>query len=331
MWFLAPMMLGRFDVLTEVIDRTVEACRAHGYDWELGMALQLRAKVGNDVAGTMDRAAADADEALEVFTRLGDAWGIAEALAGRGEAREVRGAYAEAAEDYRRAVDHALGLRAHSQVPILKTRLGSVLLETGDPDDEAEGDRLLREAVAETEAVGDRPDFAKLQYALRLGRQGRVQEAREMLQPMATDSAGRGPQLFTGMVESLLAWLHVEEGAYRTGLEMLRGALPKLTDPMAQLVAPTLLYGQFLTAAWALAGLGRAADAVRLVGAFDTAIRTRVHSHDCANATERHLREQALAAVRAAGLAEAEHERAYAEGGGLSVEEAAALLGRDTD
>ncbi len=179
MWFLAPMMLGRFDVLTDVIDATVEACRARGYDWELGMALQLRGKLGNDVGEALGRAAADADEALEVFTRLGDAWGIAEALAGRGEARELRGAYAEAAEDYRRAVDYALGLRAHSQVPVLKARLGSALLETGDAADEAEGDRLLREAVRESDEGGDRPNFATLQYALRLGRSGRVEEARD--------------------------------------------------------------------------------------------------------------------------------------------------------
>jgi predicted ATPase/DNA-binding SARP family transcriptional activator len=331
LWFLAPMMTGRFDLLLDAVEATVEGCRAHGHDWELGMALQLRAKVGNDIAEARDRAAADADEALEVFTRLGDAWGIAEALAGRGEARELRGAYTEAAEDYCRAVDYALGLRAHAQVPVLKARLGSALLETGDPDDEAEGERLLVEAVRESDEAADRPNFATLQYALRLGRRGRTEEARELLRPMAEEFADRPPQLFGGMVEGILAWLHVAEGDPRTGLEVLRRALPKLTDPMANLVAPTLLYGQFLTAAWALAGLGRAEDAVRLVAAFDAAVRTRVPQGHVPHATERHLRAHALAAIEAAGLSEADHARAHAEGGGLSPQEATALVGRDTD
>ena len=331
MWFFVLMMTGRFDLVPDAIDATVEGCRTHGYRWELGMALQLRGKLGNDIGTSPADPAADADEALEVFTRLGDAWGIAEALAGRGEARELRGAYAEAAQDYRRAVDHALGLRAHSQVPLLRARLGSALLETGDAADEAEGDRLLRDLVHEADDRTDRPNFASLQYALRLGRLGRTEEARALLRPMAEAYVDRVPQIFGGMVESILAWLYVADGDYLTGLGVLRAALPKLADPMAALVSPTLLYGQFLTAGWAYAGLGQAADAVRMLGAFDAAVRTRMPSAHVSNAMERHLRERTLAAVRAAGLSAEAFERAYAEGGGLSVEEATALVRRDTD
>jgi hypothetical protein len=249
----------------------------------------------------------------------------------RGEARELRGAYAEAAEDYRRAVDYAVGLRAHSQVPLLKARLGSALLETGDAADEAEGDRLLRELVREADGISERPNFASLQYALRLGRLGRTEEARALLRPMAEEYAERVPHVFGGMVESILAWLHVADGDHHTGLRVLRGAMPKLSDPMAVLVSPTLLYGQFLTAAWAFAGTGRAADAVRLLGAYDAAVAERMPGGHAANAMERHLREHCTAALRAAGLTDGEYARAYAEGGGLSAEEATALIGRGTD
>ncbi|MGO4430977.1 AfsR family transcriptional regulator, partial [Streptomyces sp. MCAF7] len=84
MWFYAVLLTGDFTLLREIVDEGVRSCRELGYEWETALILQLRAKILGDRVEDTDEARRAADESLEIFTRLGDVWGVAEALSGRG-------------------------------------------------------------------------------------------------------------------------------------------------------------------------------------------------------------------------------------------------------
>ncbi len=57
--------------MRSVIDATVQTCRELGYEWELAVALQMRANILANRATWAGDATRDADEALELFTQLG--------------------------------------------------------------------------------------------------------------------------------------------------------------------------------------------------------------------------------------------------------------------
>ncbi|WP_307808286.1 AfsR/SARP family transcriptional regulator [Streptomyces oryzae] len=324
MWFFAWLMTGNYVKLAELADSFVAGCRELGYEWELAFALQLRAKLTNDNPANWEQSAADAAESLEVFRRIGDAWGEAEALSGRAEAFTMRGEFARAAEDCRLAIARAEQLGAHSQVPQLKSRLGSVLVELDDPERVAEGERLMREGVEESEHVGgDGPNFAAIQYAVHLVRNGEPVRARELLTPLEEEFADRVPQLFAGVVEGIGAWSYVVEGRPAEALAKLRGSIAKTRDLMSQAVAPHLTLSQLLTAANALADLGRGEEGGRLVGAYDALSQfpEGIFPHPLV----RESRAAAEAAVRRV-LSEEGYAGAYASGDGLSLEEAVTLV-----
>ncbi|WP_240529347.1 ATP-binding protein [Streptomyces antioxidans] len=326
LWFFAVILKGDFALLRGMADEAVRTCRELDYAWELAFNLQLRARVHNERGGEHEGAIRDADEALEIFRRLGDVWGTAEALAGRAETREQRGEGAAAAEDYRAAIRCAQELGAHEQVLFLRSRLAGVFVELGDDEEAAEGERILREVVGQRQHMGaEALSYARIHLALRCGSTGRPAEARALLVTLHGEFEGRSLPLFAGLVMGMLAWLDLLEGRPGDALENARGALAKSTGPMTDLIAPYIPVTQLLTGAEALSalgGAGRAGTAARLVGAYDVLRTTRYHRK---SAIERTGRERTEAAARA-GLGDAAYERAYAEGTGLTLEEATALV-----
>ncbi|SDR51636.1 Predicted ATPase [Streptomyces sp. KS_16] len=325
LWYYAVLITGRFDELAELVEGAVQACRDLGYEWELAYILQFRSKILNDRAGGLAQATRDADEALRSFLRLGDAWGAAEALAGRAETHEKRGAYAQAARDYRAAMVHAENLGAHGQTLLLRCRLGAVLIEDGQAET---GERMLREVLAEA-AKGnsgrDTEPFARLTLAMWLTLKGDHQEARAELHVVRELFAPRAPDLFAGMLESLLISLDLDEGHREEGLlPRFRTAMDRMQDSLTQMIAPDLPVVQLLTGARVLMAVrGEAAgrDAARLVGAYD-ALRATGHVPPRLIRDDR-ARTEAAARTLVGGTA---YAQAYAEGGGLSLEEAAALI-----
>ncbi|MGW1379141.1 BTAD domain-containing putative transcriptional regulator [Streptomyces sp. NPDC002446] len=325
MWHYAVLLTGQFNELAELVDASVRACRGFGFDWELAYVLQLRAKIFNDRPGGLPRAARDADEALRIFLRTGDAWGAAEALSGRGETHEKRGAYGAAADDYRAAMVHAEELGAHGQTLLLRCRLGAVLIEDGQGE---VGERMLREVLAEA-AKGnsgrDTEPFARLTLAMRLTTTGRFPEARSELLKVQEVFTPRAPDMFVGLLEASLISLDLEEGC--TAAELLprfRKALATMQDSLTQMVAPDMPVVHLLTGArvlMAVHGDRAARDAARLVGAYD-ALRVTGNVPMLVIRDERSRAETAARAV----LGDAAYEDAYAEGGGLSLEEATALI-----
>ncbi|WP_244375929.1 AfsR/SARP family transcriptional regulator [Streptomyces ficellus] len=321
LWWFAVLLTGNADELRHLLDATVETCRAFGMRWELGMALQMRANVLANRADWAGDAGSDADESLEIFRELGDSWGTAEALSARGEARERRGEYEGAAEDFQAAMEHAERLGAQAQTALLRVRYAETLNETGRG---TEGERILRAVLAEGRAAGhEAVSAARLFLALRLGRTGRVGEARAQLDLLAEEFHPAALSLFLGFTFGIRAWLDILDGDHRQAVDGAVRALAHAREPLSTMIAPHMPAIHLVTAARALAGLGGPAahTAALLLGAQDAALPDAYHR----TPLERESLAAAGAAARAV-LGDAAFDAAYAEGGGLTVEEAAALL-----
>ncbi|MGV9730935.1 BTAD domain-containing putative transcriptional regulator [Streptomyces albogriseolus] len=323
LWTFAVMLTGDMDRLREVVDAAVRTCReTPGYAWELACNLQLRANFlanRSDWAGDARR---DADEALEIHRRLGDTWGIAEALSARGEARERAGAYREAAADYTAAIEHAERLGARSHTAVLTARLGAALIEAGDTE---QGERMLREVIDSTRGrhVEALP-AARLFLIGWLCVSGRTAEAREHVRALREEFRLAHYVVFDAFILGAEAGIEVAAGDDERALDIVREAMRQADDSLVVAMAPHLRASYVVLAAAALAGLdgGRhARDAARCLGAADSWLP---EGH-AAGLVERTTRAHAEARIREV-LDETAFAAAYAEGDGLSPEEAVALL-----
>ncbi|MEU6168671.1 BTAD domain-containing putative transcriptional regulator [Streptomyces tanashiensis] len=322
----AVLLIGEAGRLGELLDATVAACRRHGYDWELANVLQLRGNMFANRADLAERAIADADEGLEIFVRLGDAWGAAEALSSRAEARERLLEYEAAAEDFAAAIGYAEQVGAQSQTALLRARYADILIEIGR---EEEGEAILREIVDGGYGRGHEPMLgARLFLALALGRTGRYAEAREHLYELLKDFGSETLSIFEGFTLGALAWLDVVEGHYAPALDNAAEAYRRSLGPLSMMVAPQMPSVHVVVAAWALAGRGvpEARVGAVLLGAREGF----VPEGHLPPSLERENLARATELCRAA-LGDEEFAAAYAEGDGLSMEEAAALLGRAAD
>ncbi|RSN46878.1 AfsR family transcriptional regulator [Streptomyces sp. WAC 04229] len=324
LWFFAVLLAGDIERLREIQDATVRTCReTPGYEWELAGALQMRANMlanRTDWAGDATR---DADESLEIYGRLGDAWGMAEALSGRAEARERTGEYVLAAADYRAAAEHAERLGAHAQVDVLDARLGSVLLESGDAE---EGERILRDVIERNRGAGHNGAMpaARLFLAGHLGMTGRTAEAGEQLRLLREEFTIAHFVVFDAFILAAEAWLATLEDRHEECLTKVRQSLERADDPLSAAIAPHMRSAYLTIAAMALArvdGGRRAADGARCMGAAEAMLPPGHVS----SGMERDARGRALERVRSALGAEA-YDAAYAEGGRLSPGEAVALV-----
>ncbi|MFG2296549.1 BTAD domain-containing putative transcriptional regulator [Streptomyces sp. NPDC048603] len=322
LWIYAVMISGDVVLLRQVIDSGVDTSRELGYRWDLACALQLRANVLANRADWAGDAARDAEESLALFRELGDDWGCAEALSARAESREKRGEYTLAAEDYRAAIGYAERLGAMAQVTVLRVRLAGALHEQGDGE---QAEEILTDVLATPQRYGNEAmPAARMFYATRLGRTGRLAEARAQVQYLREEFALGAYAVFDAFLLGLVAWLDIREGKYEDARPVLRQALATVEEPMARVVFPQLPAVFLMTAAGALTGLGgpeRAADAARLLGAY----RSHLPTGHVPVATEREGAAWAEERARAV-LGGPAFEAAYAEGGGLGIEEATALV-----
>ncbi|MGW1225571.1 ATP-binding protein [Streptomyces sp. NPDC002530] len=322
LWFFAVMLTGGVADLRHLLDETVRASREFGFAWELAAALQMRANVLANRPEWSGRAHEDADEALEIFRRLGDDWGMAEALSSRGEANEKTGAYERAAEDYLEAVRYAEKLGALAQVSVLRTRYAFALTEL---DRAAEGEAILREVLADERHTGhEAKPAARLFLALLLGRSGRTAEAREQFEALLEQFRSQTMAIFEGFVVGGLAWLDNQDGAYERALGQARYALTRLGDPLTQMVAPQMRVVNLVVVAWSLAGLG-GRDGGELAARLLACAQELLPAGHFKTSMERDSFARAERLARAAAGDE-RFEAAYAEGGGLSLEEATALV-----
>lgn len=316
LWFYAVMLTRDMERLSVIVSESVRTCRdaAPGYEWELAACLQLRANVlanRSDWAGDATR---DADESLEIFRRLGDAWGAAEALSARGEARERKAEYAAAATDFQDAMELAEQLGARSQKTVLAARLGNVFLEAGRNE---EGEQLLREVIEKADGmVNEAMPAARLFLAAWLGVTDRASEAREQLRLLRAEFRASSFVVFDAFILGAESWLDVVEGHYEEALVKARQAVTRADDELSIAIAPHMRPTLLTTSAAALVGLdpARAHDAARCLGAADALLPPgHVSGH-----VEREVRARSVRAVRDV-LGDEAYEAAYAEGGRLSA------------
>ncbi|MFE9018439.1 BTAD domain-containing putative transcriptional regulator [Streptomyces sp. NPDC007808] len=323
LWFFAVLLTGDIERVRTIIDAAVDTCRnVPGYEWDLAANLHMRANMLANRSDWPGDATRDADESLEIYGRLGDLWGIAEGLAARAEAHERRGRYRAAAADFRAAIEHAERLGARAQMGILSARLGSALIEAGEAE---EGERLLREIIDQDGGSFDQAmPFARLILAGWLGMTDRVPEAHEQLRLLRDKFKIAYFVIFDAFILGAEAWLQAVEGHHVQALDTVRRALERAEDPLSEAIAPQMRSAYLTTAAYALArvdGGSRARDAARCLGAAAALLPPR----HVASGQEREVRRRAVERTRAV-LGEAAYEAAYAEGGGLSAQEAAALI-----
>ncbi|MFE1184424.1 BTAD domain-containing putative transcriptional regulator [[Kitasatospora] papulosa] len=322
LWLFAVVLTGETTDLRGLLDESVRAARDLGQEWDLAAALQMRANVLANRPDWAAAALADSDESLEIVRRLGDDWGTAEALSARGEASEKRGDHGRAAEDYHAAIGYAEKLGARAQVLVLRTRYASALIELGRG---AEGEAILREVLVEGRHVGhEGTAFARFFLAMWLGSSGRTVEAREQLGVLHDDFRSASIGVFEAFVLGGMAWLDNQEGLYADALARGREALAQADDRLSQMVAPQMHLLHLVTVARALGGLGgehRAALAARLLAAGQALLP----DGHVPTSTERANFAAAEELARGV-LGDAAYETAYAEGAGLSQEEATALV-----
>ncbi|MFI8516680.1 BTAD domain-containing putative transcriptional regulator [Streptomyces sp. NPDC085481] len=322
------LLIGEPGLMQKALDANVDACRRYGYDWELGQALQLRANLLANRADLAERAAADAEESLEIFVRLDDAWGAAEALSSRAEARERRLRFHAAAEDFAAAIGYAERIGAQSQMALLRARYADMLIET---DRKEEAERILREVVEGEHGRGHEPMLAaRIFLAMLLGRTGRTAEAREHLLRLLEEFRSETFSVFEGFTLGSLGWVDNLDERYASAFALSRRAYERSLGALSLMVAPQMPAIHLISAAWALAGPGdrpAARTAAMLLGAYEVLMPP---GH-LPSPVERENVARATALARAALADDAEFEAAHAEGGGLSLEKAAALLERAAD
>ncbi|MEW5534447.1 ATP-binding protein, partial [Streptomyces virginiae] len=322
LWIYAVMIAGDAGLLKQVVDATVTTARTLGYRWELASALQLRANILANRADWAGDASRDADESLELFRELGDDWGCAEALSARAESRERRGEHALAARDYREAIAYAERLGAKAQVTVLRVRMAGTLTENGEM---AEAERILTEITATVQRFGNEAmPAARMFLAGILGRTGRIAEARVQIQVLREEFAYGAYAIFDVFLLATTAWLDNQDGRHEDALQGIRDATAAFRHPLALMVAPHLPATFLLTAAVSLVSPGgprREYDGARLLGAY----RGLLPPQHVPVSTEREDFAVAEKLARSA-LGDTAYEAAYAEGGGLTLEEATALI-----
>jgi predicted ATPase/DNA-binding SARP family transcriptional activator len=323
LWFFAVMLSGEVERLTEVLDASIRTCRATpGMEWELAAALQMRANVLANRSDWAGDATADADESLEIYERLGDLWGAADALGARGEAHERTGEYRLAAADYEAAIEHAERLGARAHLAVLSARLGSALMEAGEFE---RGERTLREVIeTQTGSHNEAVPAARMFLAARLAMTDRIPEAREQLRLLREEFQIAHFIVFDAFILGSEAWVEALAGDYELALDKTRQALDRARDPLSEAIAPHMRPLYLALAAIGLAetdGGRRARDGARCIGA---ALAALPQGH-VGTSMEREAYAQAERHTRAV-LGDEAYETAVAEGGGLSVTEAAALV-----
>ena len=327
----AAFLAGKMEQMRELLDEAVAGCRAHGRDSDLAFILMLRARMRNDWPEGLDGGAEDGEESLALFTRSGDLWGMSQALSARGETLANQGMADEAAAAYRQAIELAEELGAPQEVPMLMVQLGNALMKS----DMAEGERTVRTALELVEPGNQAANGAILFGHLLLcglhTERAEYPEALAELDLLEATQGVLGPMI-PGVVSAMLActrgWVLARAGEPEHGLELLHGGWLSLRE----IKGDAGVFAQQMTVLMmpAAAGVLRA-----FAERDDDAVAARraatlLGAHSGLNGPggmhleqlDRRRAEQSLRLL----LGDGAYEAAYAEGGGLSLGEAAALL-----
>ncbi|MEU6381836.1 BTAD domain-containing putative transcriptional regulator [Streptomyces sp. NPDC046909] len=296
--------------LREVMDRAVANCRAHGGDWEIGVALMFRTHMAVDSPGGMPGIDDDLAELRVLSRRVGDRWLRAQVCSAAGEAAMARNRFEEAKGEYEEALRLAHEVGAHTETPFLIARLAEIAYRAGD---RTAALAALDEAgiAAERYGVADSRAFVLLQRAQIALDDKDTDRARELYEA-ACEAAGRAtpPPQFRVMLMSVEATMAVAESGPAQGLDKLTEALRTAQETRcSDAVKAALIDGT----ADLVARLGGHPRAARLLAAGD-----RLRGGYPRAVSERQGAQRAESAARTA-LGPARYEEEYARGTALTV------------
>ncbi|MFD7444392.1 BTAD domain-containing putative transcriptional regulator [Streptomyces sp. NPDC059909] len=297
------------DAVRQYLDECVANCRAHGGEWETGVALIFRAHLAIDYPGGVVEIDGDLAELRELSRRVGDRWMRAEVASAVGEAGMVRGRYEEAHAAYTEALGLAREVGARAEAPFLIARLAELAYRRGDVEAAEKG---LDEASEEAErsSVQDTRGFVLFMRAVIALERGEIVDARRFADTARTVSAfGSPPPHFDAALSGLDARIAVHEqtGGPLTGLRGLAAALRAAREARCtELVTAHLAEN----AASVLPMLGEDAFAVRVLAAAEAwrthtprSVPERRMTEAVENRARTSLGEQRFEAERSAGAA----------------------------
>ncbi|MFJ5123165.1 AfsR/SARP family transcriptional regulator [Kitasatospora sp. NPDC088548] len=325
-------LVGRLDLMKELLEDAVEGCRVHGGPGDLAFILQVRAKVMNDWPGGLEQSVRDGEESLELYRRSSDLWGMSQAYAARGESMANQGRSREAADAYRRAIELAEELGAPQEVPMLRVHLGSALLE----ESLDEGERVIRAALASIDGPGPNQAangallFGRLMLCGIHAQRGEYEQALAELELLDQGQVGAfAPGLVGGLLTTTRGWILARAGDPEQGLELLRRGRSLLSS-----MHTASGFGEHMTVMVAPAAVGVLQAFAERDGDPEPARRAAVllGAHAGLNGPkgsylDRRERERAEEGLRAL-LGDEGYEAALAEGHGLTPVQTAELLDR---
>ncbi|MFC5883269.1 ATP-binding protein [Streptomyces virginiae] len=247
------------------LDQSVENCRRHAGDWELGIVLMLRTHVAIDVTGGLPTVDADLAELHEIAQRVGDRWTRAQVASAAGEIALSRGRYAEARTEFEECLRLAREVGAHVEAPFAIARIAESAYSAGDLDD---AERLLAEADEESDQHGgvyDVSAYARLLAAMLALQRGDAVRARAEceLARLQTERITVPAQLTAGL-DTVDAVLTARERGPEAALGLIG---PALSTAVTARCAERVLAGMAEAAARFLADAERPAEAVRAFAA----------------------------------------------------------------
>jgi predicted ATPase len=313
------LAMSRPDGFAQVLDRTRAAAQAAGREWDVGLTLMFRSRMLADE----DTAAAEECtlEALELFRRSGDRWGIAECGQALGYVQSLRGEHHAALRTYAEASVVAEELGATGDLGMLGLQSAWEHEFLGEPD---EADRVIErteQRLAAHPGGVELRTFLMVTRAEMARRRGDLETAARWLAECRStaERGSRGP--FRALYEISAGFLNVDRGEPRTAAAHFRMGL----------TAATAMFFDRPDVAFCIEGLAAAAQ-----GAGDARLAARLLGAAGA------LRPAALPPARAVdvtrlvertrgALAPDQYERAYAEGRALSPEQTLTLAREQAD
>ncbi|MFE0719162.1 ATP-binding protein, partial [Streptomyces sp. NPDC058892] len=265
LWPATSFLVGdAVDIGTD-LDRSVENCRRHASEWELGIVLMLRARTAIDITGGLSTVDADLAELHGIARRVGDRWTRAQVAGAAGEIAFSRGRYAEARTEFEECLRLAREVGDHGEVPFAIARIAEAAYSAGDLDD---AERLLAEAGEETDRHGGAQDvsayarFLAAHLALQRGDAVRARTECELAR-VQTERITVPAQLTAGL-DTVDALLTAREHGPEAALALIG---PALHAAVTGRCAERVLAGVAEAAARFLADADRPAEAVRALAA----------------------------------------------------------------
>ncbi|MER6788180.1 BTAD domain-containing putative transcriptional regulator [Streptomyces sp. NPDC000658] len=249
-----------------MLDASVDNCREHGGDWELGCTLMFRTHMVVDSPGGLHNLDDDLGELRALSRRVGDRWMRAQVCGVAGEADLARGRFADAEREYREALRLAHEVGAYAESPFLIVRLAEIAYRSGDPEGAT---AALDEAndAADRYGVADVRAFALLlRVHIALDR-GELALARALCdETRVAIGQGTPPPQVAALVGVLDAHLTAAETRPERGLPMLADTLGQaVADQCAEAVTSSIVD----SAALLLVEIGDFPRAARLLAAAD--------------------------------------------------------------